>query len=68
MDIGGIEPLARIEIPVGQRMYLGSADIKGCFYECRPPPWLGRYFVLEGDFCELFRRRGLTTQADGSPL
>ena len=44
--LGSCAALAELSIPPGEKVYVSTSDIKGCFYSMAAPEWLHPYFFL----------------------
>ena len=48
-ELGSLASLCEIELPEGETLFCGGADIQDCFYAARTSPELSNYFCLSQD-------------------
>jgi len=67
-DMRAGEALQRLELTSGQELFIGTADIRNCFYQCGVPPWLSEFFGFSALPVEQARHGGARLDVWGQDL
>ena len=67
-DMGAGEALQRLEPTPEQELFIGTADIRNCFYQCGVPPWLSEFFGFSAFPVEQARNWGAKLDVWGQDL